>query len=90
MRFAQSTTFLLALATGAHAQISADALVSSINNITQLSAQTNDIAKNIKFTNAFRLGSVRDLPVSGARLPKLTISTGSPQQLPQDCPDRQG
>ncbi|KAM3554873.1 hypothetical protein ARSEF4850_006261 [Beauveria asiatica] len=57
MRFAHSTTFLLALATGAHAKISADAVVASINNITQLSAHTNDIAMNIKFTNAFRLGS---------------------------------
>ncbi|PMB69019.1 hypothetical protein BM221_005605 [Beauveria bassiana] len=57
MRFAQTTTFLLAFAAGAHAKISADALVASINNVTQLSAQTNDIATNIRFTNAFRLGS---------------------------------
>ncbi|KAM0671145.1 hypothetical protein ACQRIU_001540 [Beauveria bassiana] len=55
MRFARITTFLLAFTAGAHAQISADALVASINDITQLSAQTNDLATRITFSNFYRL-----------------------------------
>ena len=44
---------LLALAASANAAVSASQMTSNIDAITQLSSDTNDIAKSISVTNLF-------------------------------------
>jgi hypothetical protein len=61
MKFTQS--FIVAvLAAAANAQMSAQQVVSNIDQITQLSSQTNDIAKSISVVNFFSTTPVKAFP----------------------------
>lgn len=61
MHFAQ-LSIVAVLATFAHGQISADRLVASINSITELSSDTNDVAQSITLTNFISTAPVELLP----------------------------
>lgn len=49
---------LLGLAASASAQVSASQMTANIDQITQKSSETNDIAKSISITNFFSTGPV--------------------------------
>lgn len=57
MRFAPIAS-VLALAAAANAQVSASMMQSNIDQITELSSETNDIAKTISITNIFSTAPV--------------------------------
>lgn len=88
MRFTAALSATLALAASANAMGAAD-MVNNINDITDKSSQTNDIAESLSVTNVFQKAPVRPMPIPTEILGRSNPLAASHQRLQGHHPDCQ-